>query len=183
MMAKGPNETVLIEVKSRSELREDKQLAKLAAAIKKHPGWRLELIAINPKPDHRRPSHMQKERLCARLSESAKLRRTGHLEAAFLLDWSALEAAVGAIAEKYDIDVRNKSTWYSTKKLYSLGILSKAECDQIQRELRKRNSIAHGRDLSLTKRDADRLAILVRKILALLDSKTDQSEGSSRYTA
>ena len=48
LVARGPHETVVVEVKSRSDLVKKPHLAQLARTVDRIPGWRFEMVVVNP---------------------------------------------------------------------------------------------------------------------------------------
>jgi hypothetical protein len=167
IIARSPKETVLIEMKSWQELRKGNQLANLASAVQRRPGWRLELVAVGAREQRKQIRRLSKEDLSRRLEESARLRKMGYCEASFLLDWSVVEAALRDIAAEHDIDVTNRSALFAVKKLFSLGILNKGEYELLERELQRRNFVAHGNEASITTKEGERFALMTRKILEM----------------
>src|SRR5260370_15654098 len=47
IVAEGPNESVVIEVKSASKVRGVNYWKELSSVVRQHPGWRFELVANN----------------------------------------------------------------------------------------------------------------------------------------
>lgn len=51
LIAKGTTESVVVEIKARKELENDRTLAAIEAALQDRPGWRFELIIDGSKRD------------------------------------------------------------------------------------------------------------------------------------
>src|SRR5712692_2679932 len=60
IVAEGPNESVVIEVKSPRRVRGTDYWKELSSVVQKHPGWRLELV-VNDTSVARPPETISKE--------------------------------------------------------------------------------------------------------------------------
>jgi len=88
LVARGPHETVVVEVKSRSDLVKEPHLAQLAQTVEQIPGWRFEMVVVNPEVESSVPldeRSLTKRQILRRLDEAAQLHTDGHAEAASLL--------------------------------------------------------------------------------------------------
>jgi REase_AHJR-like len=147
LVARKGDELVVVEVKSRSTLRQDPQLGELARAVRAHPGWRFELIIANPEHDGLVPEGAQawEERdVLERLDEARSLLNAGHLEAALLLAWSAAEAALRLLAEADEVASSRQDAAYLLKQLAFTAALTREQFQFLQNMFELRNAFAHG---------------------------------------
>src|SRR5438876_11579187 len=68
IVAEGPNESVVIEVKSPSRVRGTEYWKELSSVVQEHPGWRLELV-VNDSSLRQPPETINKELVIERLEE------------------------------------------------------------------------------------------------------------------
>jgi hypothetical protein len=151
LVARKGDEVVVVEVKSRSELRQDPRLGELASAVRAHPGWRFELIIANPEHDGLLPEGAQawEERdVLERLDEARSLLNAGHLEAALMLAWSAAEAALRILAKTDEIAPSRQDAAYLLKQLAFSAALTREQFQFLQNMSELRNAVAHGHTLA-----------------------------------
>ncbi len=147
LIVRGKDETILVEVKTRSTLSAAKYLKPLAEAVEQIPGWRFELVITNPKG---RPVVFEKTRLPTsaalfkRLSQAERFADSGDLEAAMLLAWSAAEGLLRRIGEREGVTLEDRGSSYVIKKLYSIGLLTKGSYKLFERGIKARNQLVHG---------------------------------------
>ena len=85
------------------------------------------------------------ERIAKRLEEAEQSLQVGLPEAAFLLAWSALEAAMRALVEAHGVSVTQiTSPRFLLDQTTFLGLISRDEYDELSRMLKYRNTIVHG---------------------------------------
>jgi uncharacterized protein YutE (UPF0331/DUF86 family) len=146
MIVLNKSESVVVEVKSKLDLSTDHHLSYLAAVVNAQPGWRFDLVITNPWPDEVLSESTERNvpEIESLIQTTEKLVANGELEAASLIAWSALEAAMRKVARKLAIPLENKYPQFVVNTLYSEGILSRTEYEQIQESMRIRNAIAHG---------------------------------------
>jgi hypothetical protein len=87
LIATGKGETVFVEVKTRTDLKNERSVTALENALRNRAGWRFELIIDGPATDHRET--LPADQIRASLDEADDLQQHGHLSAALLLLWSA----------------------------------------------------------------------------------------------
>lgn len=156
LVAYGPEETVVVEVRSKSTLSGSADLTALTDAVNAVPGWRLDLVVTNPRSMPivaAGTEELDRAEIQARVGAVRQLLRASQKEAAMLLAWSATEAALRLLARRQDIELERDHPSFIVKKLYSLGVLSREEYEVLQEGLRFRNSIVHGYRSPESKRD------------------------------
>jgi hypothetical protein len=98
LIAKGPNETVVVEVKAGTRTTPD--LVSVAQAINSRPGWRFELVFLDVTSQVGRSDLQSVEQLERMLSEADRLLGTDMQAAAFVVLWSATEGALRHAARR-----------------------------------------------------------------------------------
>lgn len=166
MVAEGPNESVVIEIKSSPKVRGLTYWKELSDAVHRHPGWRLELVVQNPlRP--RTPQTIDTEVVQERLKEGQQLSDQGMLAAALLITWSAAEAAMRSVTKDYEIDLPDLRPTTVISRLYTDGVLEREEYDFLVRCMHSRNAVAHGfNDEKITLASIKRLGLIALRLLS-----------------
>lgn len=138
----------VIEVKTRASLAASSRVDELARAIDAKPGWSFELLLV-AEPERLEPPEeaqsFEREHVLERLEEAEAILKTGHVEAAFLLAWSACEAALRlSIADQEVPNEGITTTAHTLGQAAYLGVISRAEYGQLTNLQRHRNAIVHG---------------------------------------
>lgn len=158
LVAIGPTDRVVVEVKSRGSLLDCRDVEILATFVEDQPEWRLELVAVNPAPPPAVEDAPTPQGLIeARAREASELAEGGHHEAALLLAWSALEAALRELAAR---ELGGPRRDVRAKALYALALLTDRQYELVDAVGRIRRRVAHGYeapalDASLVERAAD----------------------------
>ena len=147
MLACGDREKVIVEVKSRTALKKADSLKDLAQTIQAHPGWRLELVVVNPEEskvafDNGYP--LNEQEIARTIREGESLLVQNHLEAALLLGWASTEATLRLLAGKEDITLKHADPSYLLKQLVTYGVISKEEYRVLGDAMKLRNAVSHG---------------------------------------
>lgn len=147
ILARRGNEVVVVEVKSRENLRQAPLASELAKAVQAQPGWRFELVIANP--EHQIPmpggaEAWQQKEVQKRLQEAQGLFDTGHEEAALVLTWSAAEAAMRLAILREGLPMDRPDAAYLMKQLAFEGVLSRHDYNVLWRAMELRNAVAHG---------------------------------------
>lgn len=147
MIAYKDQESVVVEVKPRADLSGSQYLAELADAVNAQEGWRFDLAVVN----RRNPPLIDEDveplgqtELVARIRLVRQLVKAHQDEAAILLAWSTVEAALRLVAAQQDIALESEQPASVIKKLYSLGILNQKDYVTLQQGLRACTIIGHG---------------------------------------
>ena len=147
LLARSASETVLVEVKSRASLRRSNRLRPIAQFVEKMPGWRFELVIVNPKTETSVPldgKALSRDQISERLDEAKELAASGHLQAAFVMAWIAAEAALRRLAPEFGLDASGYSPGSLFKVLYSEGVISEKTYEILAKVMETRNSVVHG---------------------------------------
>ena len=142
LIAKGPHETVVVEVKAGTRTPAD--LASVAAAIDSRPGWRFEVVLLDLALQTAAPSELVPiEQLEKTLSEVQRL-LGGELQAgAFVLLWSATEGALRHAAHRNGIEP-DRDPRRLIRQLTSKGLITQTELRMLEECLSVRNRAVHG---------------------------------------
>lgn len=143
LVAEGPDESVVIEVKVPGRPASSARWAALGATVQDHPGWRLELFVEHSLfGENLEPLNRQEIR--ARLRDGQELLAQGREDAALLMTWVAAEAALRLLFEAEDVEAPDWRPATLIARLYSDGALDREDYDVLVRGMQPRNSIAHG---------------------------------------
>jgi len=178
VVARGPAESVVIEIKPRSELAGSRELERIAEVVQRQPGWRLELVVTEDAgPSGGGAPSLTREDLAAILRNVRNLLELDPRQAesfgraAFLYAWSAAEVALRLLAEAEGIAVRRSDPAYILTQLATQAVITRDEYEFLVHAMHVRNAIAHG-----FKTDEFRPAevpVLIDTIDRLLDSIPD----------
>ena len=143
IIARGPADSVVIEVKQR--VTEGDRLSAIARRVKSQPGWRFVLVSpgMDPQSQAGDVDIFDPKKIRALLRQAESL-ATGHQEAAVLLSWAALEAAMRLAARRYDVESPRPDTWSLLRELVSNGLVDRTEYQTLTDVFRYRSAIAHG---------------------------------------
>ena len=175
LVARGPNESVVIEVKVGIKTAASERFRELAETIQRQPGWRFSLVVIDPGSDEVAPLTQQlldRKRIADRLTSADELLKAGATDAAFLMMWTAVEALLRHIATREGLPLERVPSSALMKEMFSLGILSRHDLDIAQRAFSVRNSLVHGFETTRLGETAGELAQLARQLLSELDRST-----------
>ena len=152
LVARKDDEVRVIEVKSRTSLALTPKLNELAEILYSKPGWSYDLLLVGEpekldSPDGARSFAVEEIR--QRLAEAEKALGHGLGEAAFLLVWSAFEAATRELiaAEGVSITRVTQSGYVLDQAVYH-GVISRDDYDYLADMRKYRNAIAHGFDVN-----------------------------------
>ncbi len=149
MIVRRGEETVVVEVKSRSSLSTlpPHYLSDLAEVIEKHHSWRLDLVMDNSGDDNPYPpkseGSLQRQEIESRLP-IAKQIVGQNLESSILYVWSLVEATLRLISEKEELNLKKFDPLSLVKQLTYEGIISRSDYQLLMNALSLRNAVAHG---------------------------------------
>src|SRR5712692_3140670 len=172
LVARGPNESVVVEVKVGIQTAASERFRELAETIQHQPGWRFSLVVIDPRSDEVAPPTQQlldRQEIVDRLGRANELLKTGGTDAAFLLMWVSVEALLRHIATREGLPLERVPSSSLMKELFSLGILSRSELEVAQRAFSVRNALVHGFATTRLDETSRELAQFAQKLLLELD--------------
>jgi uncharacterized protein YutE (UPF0331/DUF86 family) len=172
IVARGPNDSVVVEVKIGTQTAASERFRELAETIQRQPGWRFSLVVIDPRSDEVAPPTQQlldRQEIVDRLGRANELLKTGATDAAFLLMWVSVEALLRHIATREGLPLERVPSSSLMKELFSLGILSRSELEVAQRAFSVRNALVHGFATTRLDETSRELAQFAQKLLLELD--------------
>jgi hypothetical protein len=172
LIARGPHDSVVVEVKMGTTTAASEQFRELADKIRQQPGWRFSLVVIDPRSDEVAPSAerlLNRDAIVARLETANELRRAGSQDAAFLLMWASIEALLRQIATREGLPLERLPSSALLKELFSLGLLSRDDLDVAQRAFAVRNALVHGFEAAGLDQMSEAVARLAQQLLTELD--------------
>ncbi len=145
-IALGPEGGIIIEMKSRRSPASEKQLAEIASRISGQKGWEFRAIYLNPPMNEMPPIEIPTpDQLRATFREIEELTRTGHLAAAFVRAWAALESLARlASANGETGSARVLPPIQVVQTLAEEGYVENEVADRLRQMVKLRNAVVHG---------------------------------------
>ena len=152
LLVRKGDEVKVIEVRSRPSLAADPRIGELARRVESKPGWTFELVLVSEPEKLDSPTGARSfgsENIAQRFEEAEKALEAGFPEAAFLLAWSAHEAAIRALfAEEGMTQSGITKPDFVLGQAVNHGVISRSEYKTLKELLKYRNAIVHGFSLS-----------------------------------
>ena len=143
IVAKGPNESVVIEVTSPGRLRGAEYWEQLYSAVREHPGWRVDLVVDN-RGNQQRAKSISRGEIENRLQEGQRLAEQRMLAASLLITWAAAEAAMRSAGKRHGVEFPDLRPETLITRLYSDGLLDRKDFEFLLDCTRARSAVAHG---------------------------------------
>ena len=148
LLARKGEDVRVVEVRTRSSLAANPKTIELAKAIQAMPGWSLDLVLV-PEPERLDSPEgartLEAGSVAQRIKDAEKTLAAGMPEAAFLLAWSACEAALRNLVAGLGADVSNTtSAGQVLDHAVFLGVLSRDEYAKLNALGKGRDAIVHG---------------------------------------
>jgi REase_AHJR-like len=174
LIAKGRDESIIVEVKVGTEMAHGARLQPIAQRIAAHPGWRFSLVVVDPeRKEGTRGIDLELlsvEAAKDQVQRARQLADQGMFDAAFLLLWSGVEAALGHILARAHLPIRSLSTSIILRELFSAGELSRSQFEVAMKALPIRSSLAHGASIEVNASDIDSLSKMADSLFNDLSS-------------
>jgi hypothetical protein len=172
LIARKNGDNVVVQVKLKEEIGGNEELSHLAGVVNAEPGWRFDLVVLNPKtwPDEvaRDAAEPAVAGIEALITEAGQLAAIPMPKAALVAVWAAFEAAMREAARRNGILLERNYPRFVLTTLYSEGLLSHGEYDQLLESLRLRNAVVHGLQTSaIQPGHAQLLVDLAKRLLEL----------------
>jgi uncharacterized protein YutE (UPF0331/DUF86 family) len=145
LVAASAHDRVVVEVKSSAGVASS-AIVKLADAVEMQPGWRLEVVVVNPSAAQEVPAGgelVSADRVASLIREAQVLSREKRYEAATIIAWAAAEAMLRRLARASG-ESEGKSSATVLKQLYAHGVIDEDQYDSFSRAMEFRNAFAHG---------------------------------------
>jgi len=148
LVVRKGGEAKVIEVRTRGALAADRKIKELVNAIDSQPGWSFELVLVDELENLYTPPEaapFEQESIIERLEQAEKALDAGLCEAAFMLAWSACEAAARKLLMIEGVSKEGiTSASYVVNQARYLGLLSSEDYLKLRDMQGYRNAIAHG---------------------------------------
>ena len=148
VLARKDGDVKVIEVKSRSSLAATPEVVELADILDAKPGWSFTLHLVGEPERNNAPPGAQRfggAEILQRIDDAQQLLDSGCSEPAFLLAWSACEAAIRKlIADEGVSDDRITTAGYVLDQATHLGLIEREDYFRLSDVVRYGNAIMHG---------------------------------------
>ena len=148
LLVRKNGETRVIAVQTRTGLAVTPALEELAEAISTMPGWSFDLQLVSEPerldaPESAEP--FDAADIGRHVDEAERALAAGFVEAAFVLAWSAAEAAVRSLAAAAGVDIqRVTQSSYLLRHAAHRDAISQRDYERLSEMLAYRNAIVHG---------------------------------------
>ena len=175
MVVHKDGESKVIEIRPRIISASSSQMTELAEILYDKPSWSYELLLVGEPEKLDSPEGAQsfaREEILQRLDETKKALKHGMSEAAFLLVWSAFEAATRELIAAEGVSIaRVTKTGHVLDQAIYHGVISREDYEFLADMRKYRNAIAHGFEVNGFK--DEKVRELIDFVLRLLDSEPE----------
>jgi uncharacterized protein YutE (UPF0331/DUF86 family) len=148
-------------------------MEELQQLLSTHPEWELRIYYIPGRPEEEVQIPDLSE-IDAALAEVDQLKRAGHLRAALIMAWAALEAAGRALLPKEL--ARPQPPNKLIEALASEGVVTPAEAESLRKAMGLRNAATHGHlALPVTEQEVEQVVTAASLILGLAKQPSSPS--------
>lgn len=147
LLARGDDESVVVEVKRQPDLASEPRIDALAEAVEALPGWRFELVVMRPQPpslEEARDALLSEKEIELRVKRGQALVRVGDPGLALAVVWSALEAAFRHYAIQQGVRLKAETAPSLVAECFHLGLINKNEYRTLKEAAEDRQAVAHG---------------------------------------
>ena len=173
------DEHIVVEVRTRGQVSDFPQVNELAKLVRNEADWRFQLVLLGPENSLSvaGASPFTVEEIRLKIKEVAFFVKNGHLEAAFLIGWSLVEATLRTLAVKEEIAGETATPDYLLKQMTFEGIIARETYHDLKHAQQTRNAIVHGfKPSQLTVETVQELIDLIDGVLLQeLDNVTEDS--------
>jgi hypothetical protein len=148
LIATRGNEGVVVEIKTnRIDLSNDPYITRLAEIVNAQPGWRLDVVVLEPETTiekaAREASEPSDDQLAQILKAAEDLVDRGYTSYAYVVAWGGLEAAMRRIRDGAELYGKPAPTELM-RMLYGNGFLNKEQFDRLKESYKIRSQVVHG---------------------------------------
>ena len=164
MIVHKGDEHIVVEVRTRGQVSDFPQVNELAKVVRNEADWKFELFLLGPENSFfvNGASLFTVEEIRLKIKEVAFFVENGHLEAAFLIGWSLVEATLRVLAVKEGIEGETATPDYLLKQMTFEGIIARETYHDLKNAQQTRDAIAHGfKSSQLTVETAQELIDLI----------------------
>ena len=141
LIAESDWDRVIVEIKRSDAIRGSNELREVAERVSREPGWRFELVAIEPIEEVTPPTEEQVDLVEGRARKAMGL---GLPEMAYFAVWEFIEALLGDLARQQGLFVTKMPLMKIMRELVSRGVISRETFSKVEQAYYKRNRLAHG---------------------------------------
>ena len=138
----------VIEVKARSTLLGNDRIVEMAKLVHAQPGWTFDLHMVGEPEAMETPNgarSFEVEDILDRLKEAERVRRSGQVENAYLIAWTAFEAALRKLTDMYGFANAGITTaTHLIEQATYHGVISRDDYFKFMDAVAFRNAFAHG---------------------------------------
>ena len=173
LLIRKDNETVVVEVKTRSSLVKDPSVRDLARLIQAEPDWSFELVVVDEEeklglPEGAHPP--EREYILQLTEETERLLELGFARAALVQAWSISEAAIRVLLEEEGISIDRLAPSYILNRAATEGVISRDDYRFLTKAMKYRNALVHG--FRIDDFDYNLIGDLIRTTKNILHSTT-----------
>ena len=148
LLARKDGHSKVLLVRTRTSLQRHNAYKELGLLLNNKPGWSCQLLLVGEPEKRHSPADsysMPQANIVQRLAEAQEAEEAGLDVAAFLLAWSAAEAAIRALValEGILIDRVTAPDYVLNTAVYH-GAISRDDYDYLYKVMAVRNALAHG---------------------------------------
>lgn len=178
LVVRKDGETRVIEIKTRSSLAASPKIRKWARQIHSRPGWSFELVLVGEPEKLESPESLRSfdvADVLGRIDQAERVLDSGFSEAAFLLAWTACEAAIRmSLVECGASNAGITTSRHILDQAVYLGAISRDEYRHVTVAQKNRNAIAHGFGSGdVTGESVKNLLATARGLLATSDQRAN----------
>ncbi len=178
LIAYKDDEHIVVEVRTRGQVSDFPQVNELAKVVRNEAGWKFELFLLGPENSFfvNGASLFTVEEIRSKRKEVALFVENGHLEAAFLMGWSLVEAILRILAVKEGIEGETAMPDYLLKQMTFEGIIARETYHDLKHAQKTQDAIARGfKSSQLTVETVQELIDLIDgELLQELDNVTEE---------
>jgi hypothetical protein len=148
LIATRGNEGVVVEIETnRIALAHKPQITRLAQVVNAQPGWRLDVVVLEPETAVEKAAQEaaepSDEELAQILKAAEELADQGYSPYACVVAWGGLEAAMRRVRDGAELYGRTTPTEL-IRTLYGNGFLSREKFDRLKESYKIRSQVVHG---------------------------------------
>ena len=146
LIAYKGDEHIVVEVRTRGQVSDFPQVNELAKVVRNEVGWKFQLFLLGPENSFfvNGASLFTVEEIRLKIKEVTFFVENRHLEAAFLIGWSLVEATLRVLAVKEGIEGETATPDYLLKQMTFEGIIARETYHDLKHAQQTRNAIVHG---------------------------------------
>jgi REase_AHJR-like len=148
LIATRGSEGVIVEIKmNRMDLSADHEISRLAETVNARPGWRLDLVVLEPETTLEKAAQEaaepSDEQLAQILKTADELSEKGYSPYACVVAWGGLEAAMRRLRTDAEFYGRTTPTELM-RTLYGNGFLTREQFERLRDSYKIRSQVVHG---------------------------------------